>query len=210
MKLPFKGCTLREYPTGVITQLFGGNHNLYIKFGMNGHNGVDLVAPHGTPLLAVEDARVVVVKDDPSGFGKHVRLRSTKKYAGAYHEWTYGHCDAINVKEGAIVEAGDQIATMGNTGFVVSGNTPFWKYNPYAGTHLHLGLRFLVPSKTGWSHRGDTIKYEVKNYNNGFKGAIDPLPELITSEDRELKLKTMRAQLLTIQSMLNSLKNKDK
>lgn len=208
MKLPFAGCKLREYPTGVITQLFGGNYELYRKFGMNGHNGVDLVAPHGTPLLAVEDARVVVVKDDPSGFGKHVRLRSTKKYAGAYREWTYGHCHTISVKEGSLVDEGEQIATMGNTGFVVSGNTPFWKYNPYAGTHLHLGLRFLKPSKTGWSHRGDNIKYDVKNYDNGFKGAVDPLPELVASRTDEDKLMAMKAQLLTIQSILNSLKRK--
>lgn len=208
MKLPFEGCKLREYPDGSITQLFGGNYELYRKFGMNGHNGVDLVAPHGTPMVAVEDAIVVVVKDDPGGFGKHVRLRSSKKYAGAYREWTYSHCDTITVKEGSLVDEGEQIATMGNTGFVVSGATPFWKYNPFAGTHLHLGLRFLVPSKTGWSHRGDNIKYDVKNYDNGFKGAIDPLPELVSSTDREAQLRNIKTQLLTIQSIINILKRK--
>jgi murein DD-endopeptidase MepM/ murein hydrolase activator NlpD len=206
MKLPFEGCKLREYPDGVITQLFGGNSGLYSKFNMTGHNGADLVAPHGTPLLAVEDARVVAVKQDPGGYGRHVRLRSSKRYSGAYREWTYAHCDSIMVEEGVIVKEGEKIATMGNTGFVVSGNTPFWKYNPFAGTHLHLGLRILVPSKTGWSHRGDTIKYEVKNYNNGFKGSIDPLPELVTSTDRATQLQNMKAQLLTLQSLINKLK----
>jgi murein DD-endopeptidase MepM/ murein hydrolase activator NlpD len=44
----------------------------------------------------------------------------------------------IDVFLGQQVEAGAQIGLMGNTGFIVSGLTPYWRYNPYAGTHLHL------------------------------------------------------------------------
>ena len=65
-----------------------------------------------------------------------------------------------------------------NTGFVVSGNTPFWGHNPYAGTHLHLGLRRTRLDGNGWSYPGSTLKFMVLNYENGFKGSVDPLPYL--------------------------------
>jgi len=77
------------------------------------------------------------------------------------------------------VKEGQAIATMGNTGFVVSGNTPFWKNNPYAGTHLHLGLRYVKRPKTGgWTYPGSKVRLSVVNANNGYKGAVDPIPEL--------------------------------
>jgi hypothetical protein len=54
---------------------------------------------------------------------------------------------------------------MGNTGFVVSNDrgNGYWEANPYAGTHVHFGLRL-------WK------KGEVLNYDNGSLGAIDPIP----------------------------------
>lgn len=176
MKLPFTGCVLKEYPAGSITQYFGENPSLYAKMGMKGHNGIDLVAEHGTLLLAVEAGKVVEVKNDPNGYGKHVRFITSRSYNGLNMEWTYGHCDDILVEVGMSVKAGEPIATMGNTGFVVSGSTPFWKFNPYAGTHLHLGCRLVEKSAYGWAYPGSAVKIWVLDYENGYKGAVDPLP----------------------------------
>ena len=176
MKLPFEGCVLKEYPAGSITQFFGENPTLYARMNMKGHNGVDLVAEHGTLMLAVEKGKIVEVKNDPNGYGKHVRFITSRSYNGLNLEWTYGHCDDILVEVGMPVEEGEPIAVMGNTGFVVSGSTPFWKFNPHAGTHLHLGCRLVEKSAYGWAYPGSSVKIRVPEYENGYKGAIDPLP----------------------------------
>lgn len=189
MTPPIKNYVQKRYPSGNITQGFGENYELYSRFGMNGHNGIDIVAPWGTDLLAVEDGIVVEVNNDPKGYGKHVRFIS------GINEWTYGHCSEIHVQIGDEVKAGDVIAQMGNTGFVVSGATPFWKYNPYAGTHLHLGLRKVKLSPKGWSYKGSDVKFHVVDYENGYKGSIDPSPLFLTEEEKT------RVQLLTLLSL---------
>jgi murein DD-endopeptidase MepM/ murein hydrolase activator NlpD len=199
MKPPLDNFSLLTYPSGQVTQFFGENEALYSRFGMKGHNGIDLVAPHGSPMYAIEDATVVNVNDDPKGFGKHVRIIT---YGTDCREWTYGHCAEILVKVGDTVSEGQKIATMGNTGFVVSGATPFWKVNPYAGTHLHLGLREVRRSRNGWSYPGSTVKIDVLNYQNGYKGAIDPVPWLNSAQSDE---STRRQQMLTVISLLNSM-----
>ena len=176
MKYPIKQFSLKSFPEGSVAQFFGENPSLYSKVctpdGVcltGGHNGWDIVAPWGTPIFAVEGGKVVEVKDTPSGYGKHVRILCGE------NEWTYGHLSRIDCVVGQWVNGGQQIALMGNTGFVVSGATPYWKYNPYAGTHLHLGLRkFKV-----WEGGTYTIQYSsgdrgtILNYSNGFMGSVD-------------------------------------
>jgi murein DD-endopeptidase MepM/ murein hydrolase activator NlpD len=208
MKLikPIKNFSMERYPKGTMTQGFGENPILYSKFDMDGHNGQDHVGPHGTPMMAVEDGTILDVKNDPSGFGMHVRFLSMTSYNGLHREWTYGHCSAIFVKVGDKVQAGQVIANMGNTGFVVSGSTPYWKNNPYAGTHLHLGLRLMKLVKNGWKYPGSDIGIDCQNYNNGFKGSIDPAPLLIGTTDPVPVAKPTVAQLtLTVISLQNTL-----
>ena len=200
MKPPVKNLKLSLHPKGDVTQWFGENPALYGRMGLKGHNGIDIVRPHGEQMYAIEDAEVVNVKDDPNGYGRHVRIISTAQNRnGFYNEWTYGHCHTIGVKVGDQVKAGDPIATMGNTGFVVSGPAnyiladgsivPIWKTNPYAGTHLHLGLRQVSkPRKGGWSYEGSKLRINTDAYDNGFKGAIDPLPYLDVEADKVAKM----------------------
>ena len=198
MHAPIKNFSLKRYPGGSITQGFGENPDLYRPWGLKAHNGIDIVAPHGTPMYAVEDGFIVDVKDTPEGFGKHIRLRSRKKDNGdTYRCWVYGHCSKIHVEAGDKVHAGEHIADMGNTGFVVSGSNPFWEYNPYAGTHLHLGLRKLKPDPDGWKYKGDFITYNVVDYDNGYKGAIDP------SQYFQNEIPATREQYLTLLSLAN-------
>jgi murein DD-endopeptidase MepM/ murein hydrolase activator NlpD len=200
---PIKNMVWSKYPEGKVTQWFGENRDLYRRWGLDGHNGIDIVAPHGEPMYAVEDGIVVSVRLDPEGFGKHVRIRSKEPINGVYRCWTYGHCSSIRVVGGAEVREGDHIANMGNTGFVVSGSTPWWKHNPYAGTHLHLGLRLLKEDKNGWKYPDDTIKIQVVDYENGKKGAVDPAPYFTKAKTDSASLLD---QLLTIKSTLNSIR----
>ncbi len=85
----------------------------------------------------------------------------------------YGHMKYIAVKNGQEVKAGQFVGTMGNTGFVVSGNTPYWSTNPYAGTHLHIGMRFLKEVRRGWTYEGCAMQFESVDYDNGYKGRVD-------------------------------------
>jgi murein DD-endopeptidase MepM/ murein hydrolase activator NlpD len=176
MRAPIDNFKLLEYPKGSVTQWFGENPALYqLHVGLQGHNGIDIVAYKGCPLVAVEDGEIVNVKDDPKGYGKHVRLLSEDR------EWTYGHCDTILVKVGQKVKEGDVLATMGNTGFVVSKQTAtmWWGDAPDdQGTHCHFGLRLVARDSSGWSYPGSTVKLRTLNYDNGYKGSIDPRPFL--------------------------------
>jgi len=183
MRAPIKNYVNKEYPQGNVSQWFGENPDLYNKavcitwngekICLKGHNGIDIVAPWGTPIYAVEGGKVVGVKTSITGYGMHVRISSKGK------EWVYGHLSMIDVKENDVIEEGTKIGNMGNTGFVISGATPYWEHNPYAGTHLHLGCRLTSETNTPFSttyKNGDTVF--VKNWDNGYFGAVDfDIPE---------------------------------
>lgn len=200
---PINNFLAREYPNGNVTQWFGENSTLYKtvcvqgapchpsmtcppgKGCLIGHNGIDIVAPWGTPIYAVEDGKVTEVNNSTIGYGKHVRIRNKDR------EWTYGHASENLVVKGQLVKAGDMIQKMGNTGFVVSGATPFWKHNPFAGTHLHLGLRNL---KNG----------VVQEYINGFHGSVD-FRHLLPDPIQPKNLKSLQLTVISLANQLLSL-----
>lgn len=177
----------RSYPDGDVTQWYGENKALYSSVCnaggclTGGHNGIDIVRPWGTPIFCVESGIVVEALGKETGFGTHVKVLSDTGF-----EWTYAHLSAIDVncRYGERIERGQLIGKMGNTGFVVSGATPFWKENPYAGTHLHLGKRKVRPREgnESWSvtyFSGTAKEYRgvVENVNNGTIGALPILAE---------------------------------
>lgn len=208
MHPPIKNFTLKKYPNGSITQWFGENPDLYRPWGLTAHNGIDIVSPWGTPMCAIEDGQITDVKLTAGGYGKHVRLRSTATTDGLKREWVYGHCSEIYCEVGQLVQAGDHIADMGNTGFVVSGATPWWKHNPYAGTHLHLGVRW-VKEGTGWRWNDETPRIEVQNYDNGYKGAVDPA-QFFTDpiSDKRQKMLTIISLQRQLIKLLEKLRDK--
>ncbi|MGY1855462.1 M23 family metallopeptidase [Modestobacter sp. SYSU DS0290] len=74
------------------------------------HWGVDLAAPMLTPEYSVEDG-VVLRAGAASGYGLAVYI------LGESGDVTvYGHMEKIQVRAGDVVEAGDQIALLGNRG----------------------------------------------------------------------------------------------
>ena len=161
-------------PRGSVSQWFAENPDLYAFLGLAGHNGIDIVAPWGTPMYAVEDGIVADVKDTADGYGKHIRILSERSNS----EWTFGHCSEIFVEVGQEVKAGHYMANMGRTGFVVSSNdgNGFWKpfSNKYAGTHCHMGRREIeFVKRGGWRYNDKSQRFKVLNYDNGFKGAVN-------------------------------------
>lgn len=81
-----------------------------IHFGIEFHNGLDLVAPHGSPILAVADG-VVVVSRRAGAYGLLVRIDH-----GYGFQTRYGHCSNVFVRPGDVVRRGEVIATVGCSG----------------------------------------------------------------------------------------------
>ena len=179
---PFKGFVCKYVPQGHVTQFLYENVELYksVNIGLTkGHSGIDIVFPWGTPIYAVEGGLVVEVKNDAGGFGKHIRIYSDNDDKKGGREWTYGHNSQNYVKVGDIVVAGQHIADVGNTGFVVSSIEDnalgYWDRggNKHNGTHLHLQVREFRYSKNGWSYYPNTPKVTILNYHNGLLGCVD-------------------------------------
>lgn len=216
---PALGCRLIRHPNGHIYQGFGESKELYaasVCIGVpkicmiGGHNGWDISMNEGTPILATT-GKVVEVKDTPTGYGKHVRILTAPDENGVRYELTYGHLKDINVSLGMWVTDGQQIGTMGNTGFVVSGSTPYWGNAPAGkGVHLHFGVRRLLSTPSGekiFYSTGDSGA--IENYNNGTFGSIDPSPYF----DYDSEVSYLRGIILilatklrdALQSRINSL-----
>ncbi|MEX2512374.1 MAG: peptidoglycan DD-metalloendopeptidase family protein [Cyclobacteriaceae bacterium] len=87
------------------------------------HEGIDVFAPRGTPVLAASDGRIRRVGNNRLG-GKIIWLNS-----GQGHSQYYAHLDSQLVSFGQKVLQGDTIGLVGNTGNAI---TTF--------PHLHFGI----------------------------------------------------------------------
>jgi murein DD-endopeptidase MepM/ murein hydrolase activator NlpD len=123
-----------RWPTeGIVTQLFS-----------QGHTGIDIAAPYGSPIVASDSGTV-------SGVG----VRGPGGLAVCiYHDWGLETCDyhtsAVNVELGERVVAGQRIAAVGTSG-VSSGAHVHWEartngvlvdpmtYAPDAATVIRVG-----------------------------------------------------------------------
>jgi murein DD-endopeptidase MepM/ murein hydrolase activator NlpD len=86
------------------------------------HEGIDLAAPLGTPIVAATDG--VVLRAGPaSGFGNAVWIQDTDGNVEVY-----GHMRYYDVHAGDVVRAGDPIAKVGSEG-------------QSTGPHLHFEIR---------------------------------------------------------------------
>lgn len=74
------------------------------------HNGIDLANSIGTPIHSVSGGEVIDA-GPASGFGQWIRVQHDDGTITVY-----GHINTIDVSVGQRVEAGEQIATMGNEG----------------------------------------------------------------------------------------------
>lgn len=105
---------------GWVTSGFGRRRDPFTGIRVM-HNGIDIVAPAGTPVVASADGRVKFAGWRP-GWGRVVEID---------HGWGvctfYGHCRTTLVKVGSRVKRGDTVATVGSSG-------------RSTGTHLHYGL----------------------------------------------------------------------
>lgn len=92
--------------------------------GARNHEGIDIFARKGTPVLAASDGFVIRTGHQGLG-GKQVWMRDGIFGNSLY----YAHLDSILVESGRQVSAGDPLGLVGNTGNAAGG-----------APHLHFGI----------------------------------------------------------------------
>ena len=76
------------------------------------HQGTDIMAPEGTPLLACERGLITVMGSDVLG-GTKLWIKGE---SGTYYYYAHLSAFAEGLTEGAVVEAGDIVGLVGSTG----------------------------------------------------------------------------------------------
>jgi murein DD-endopeptidase MepM/ murein hydrolase activator NlpD len=119
------------YEPPVVTQPFGVNGDYYGKFGLPGHEGIDMRAPLGQEIVAVWDGEVARVGWHKA-YGNHIRLNHFIDYPGGENvhlESIYAHfAHPSDLRVGDKVRRGEVIGYADSTG-----NS--------SGHHLHLGVK---------------------------------------------------------------------
>jgi murein DD-endopeptidase MepM/ murein hydrolase activator NlpD len=161
-----------SYPLDIIKfyQTFGQNAGMYAdpKYGgIKGHNGIDLMATHGTPIYATHDGYANYEVDNGGGHGVVVTSDTQFDYKGqpAYFKTIYWHLvdsslepkfkSPIEGKFNVEVRNGELIGYADNTG-------------ASTGDHLHFGLKPMAKNPDG--------SFYNLEQTNGYLGAIDPVP----------------------------------
>lgn len=100
------------------------------------HDAIDIMAPKGTAVFAVNDGKVVKLFNSKLG-----GLTVYQFDPNETHAYYYAHLDsyAVNIKEGSAVKRGDIIGYVGSTG----------NASP-DGPHLHFAIFVLGPEKKWW------------------------------------------------------------
>lgn len=137
---------------GRLTQEYGEVSYLY---GGKPHNGIDIGAPIGTPILAAEKGKVLEVGNQDlycykGAYGKFVVIEHENNLTALY-----AHMSLQSVKKGDIIVRGNLIGYVGSSGYAT-------------GPHLH----FTV-------YAGSTFVLRPSKINCGpvmpFGGTLDPL-----------------------------------
>lgn len=99
------------------------------------HNGVDLAAPNGSPILAAYDGEVVAATYSGS-MGNYIMIDH-----GDSMYTIYMHASALYVSKGDLVSKGEKIAAVGSTG-------------RSTGPHLHFSVRVNGSYVSPWNYLG--------------------------------------------------------
>jgi len=142
-----KGSDTVEYGvSGYFPLAQGFWYNHYDDFGASRgygyrrrHLGHDFMGGVGTPIIAMEGGTVTELGwNRYGGWRVGIRSHDTKRY------YYYAHLRkdkpfAVNLKQGDVVEAGQVIGFLGNTGYSIKENVNLKTGKP----HLHAGLQII-------------------------------------------------------------------
>jgi murein DD-endopeptidase MepM/ murein hydrolase activator NlpD len=130
--------------------------------GAQRHHAIDLLAPRGRPVLAVEDGTIRRIKWHPRGGLTIYQYGPEGRYS-----YYYAHLQKLakGLSEGCMVQRGDVIGYVGSTG---SAGSP----------HLHFEVRKIIDRDAWWS--GSPINpYPV------FLAGEERLPEWILNQSAD-------------------------
>jgi murein DD-endopeptidase MepM/ murein hydrolase activator NlpD len=104
--------------------------------GNHKHEALDIMAPRGTPVLAVDEGNVVKLFTSKDGGLTVYQFNDARTYC-----YYYAHLDryARNLKEGTLLRRGDVLGYVGSTGDAAP-DAP----------HLHFAVFKLGPEKKWW------------------------------------------------------------
>jgi len=105
--------------------------------GERGHGAIDIMAPEGSPVVAVENGTIAKLFISVQGGITIYQFDPLQKYS-----YYYAHLDsyAAGLKEGDAVKRGQVIGYVGSSGNAAG-----------AGPHLHFAIFLLGPEKRWWS-----------------------------------------------------------
>jgi len=126
--LPSPGTGVLGWPVTdpVLTQGYGstketGFQNRWYKF----HNGIDLRAPTGTPILAAADGTIAAIGNNGKyAYGKWILVKHNNGLSTLY-----GHLSSQSVSKGDVVKKGDVIGLSGSTGYSTGAHLHFTVYD---------------------------------------------------------------------------------
>lgn len=120
---------------GFYTSMYGDRVNPFSSEGYEFHNGVDIAAPHGTPIHAARKG-LVFFSGWREGLGYTIAIQHDDGFMTLY-----SHCSRLYVEAGRWVEQNEKIGLVGSTG-------------RSTGSHLHYTLmrhgQTLNPLKFLW------------------------------------------------------------
>jgi murein DD-endopeptidase MepM/ murein hydrolase activator NlpD len=110
--------------SGHLSSLFSNNRRHPVLEITRPHQGIDISAPVGDPILAPAAGKVIYAGNKASGYGLTVQIDHGYGYVT-----TFAHASRIQVRVGQRVERGQTIALVGATGLVT-------------GPHLHYEVEY--------------------------------------------------------------------
>jgi peptidoglycan LD-endopeptidase LytH len=135
--------------------------------GRRSHEGIDIFAPRGTPVVAATNGRITSSGEKGLG-GKQVWLRDTERGQSLY----YAHLDSIAPLGNSKVKKGDTIGFVGNTGNART-----------TAPHLHFGIY------KGYSGAIDPLSfvYQIEDPTFDLAGDASGQDRLITRSTSNLR-----------------------
>ena len=141
------------WPTpGYATITSGYGMRIHPIFGVNRlHTGVDIGAPLGSSIIAVNDG-IVILASYSSSYGNYVMVDH-----GGGVVTLYAHGSKICVEEGQEVKKGDEIMLVGSTG---------WSTGPHLHFEVRIGGKTYDPLPYITSNKMPSTNEEEESKNN--------------------------------------------